>query len=106
MIVFISFIFKGHTCSLFPSHPLLDKTEEWVYPILDSPKPPPERITLSFPVLNQSLNNIFVVTGLGKAQVLRDILLLKKDYPSSRVKGNKVSWFLDKDAASKLNDVE
>ncbi|KAI8618408.1 Glucosamine/galactosamine-6-phosphate isomerase [Chytriomyces sp. MP71] len=74
----------GHTASLFPGHRLLNV----VHPatpiayVVDSPKPPPARITLTYPVLNAAKKVIFVSTGEGKAQVLYDILLKGDDYPS------------------------
>lgn len=61
----------GHTCSLFPGHKLLNETALWVAPITDSPKPPPSRITLTFPVINNAKNCVFAMAGEGKADMVK-----------------------------------
>lgn len=61
----------GHTCSLFPNHPLLKENKEWVMPIIDSPKPPPRRITMTFPLINSAHNVAFALSGKGKAKIVK-----------------------------------
>ena len=39
----------GHCCSLFPEHPGVYEESASVIPVRDSPKPPPNRLSLSFP---------------------------------------------------------
>lgn len=64
----------GHTCSLFPDHQLLSETQKWVAAIEDSPKPPPKRITLTFPILNTKTRHvIFCGAGNSKSPILKEI---------------------------------
>jgi len=57
----------GHTASLFPDQPTLDVTDALVIPVHDSPKPPPDRITFTLPVLRAPRAVIVLATGEGKA---------------------------------------
>ncbi|KAJ6887805.1 hypothetical protein NC652_028942 [Populus alba x Populus x berolinensis] len=61
----------GHVASLFLGHPLLKENQKWVTHITDSPKPPPKRITFTFPVINSSSYIALVVCGAGKADVVQ-----------------------------------
>jgi len=63
----------GHTASLFPDHPLLDATG-LAAGIRDAPKPPPERITLTLPMLNASQRLMLLVAGADKAEALARVL--------------------------------
>jgi 6-phosphogluconolactonase len=66
----------GHTCSLFPHHPLLTLSDPnvWVAAISDSPKPPPRRITLTLSMLNASTRNvIFCGAGSSKSPILQQV---------------------------------
>jgi 6-phosphogluconolactonase len=96
----------GHTCSIFPQHTSFDRnTHRWVDHVLDSPKPPPERITLTIPVLQHAFTRIFVVTGETKAPIVRDILRNsdnRSDYPAGSLTSLRTYWYLDKEAACLL----
>jgi 6-phosphogluconolactonase len=95
----------GHTCSLFPGHELLSEEDRWVAPIEDSPKPPPKRITLTFPVINHGARVAFVATGEGKQDMLARILDHPEEgLPCSRVRpvNGLLYWFVDNAASAKL----
>ena len=61
----------GHTASLFPGDPAVeDDSGALCLPVRDAPKPPPERVTLSLPVLRAARHCLLLVTGAGKASAL------------------------------------
>mmetsp|Transcript_37370 Transcript_37370/g.97967 ORF Transcript_37370/g.97967 Transcript_37370/m.97967 type:complete len:256 (-) Transcript_37370:66-833(-) len=92
----------GHTASLFPGHALLAEASALVAPITDSPKPPPERITLSLPAINAAKAVAFVCTGASKALNLAKILSGQEPLPAGLVvpKAGTLTWFVDDDAAA------
>uniref|UniRef100_A0A8B9FFK6 6-phosphogluconolactonase n=1 Tax=Amazona collaria TaxID=241587 RepID=A0A8B9FFK6_9PSIT len=104
----------GHTCSLFPGHRLLQEQETIVAAITDSPKPPPERITFTLPVLNAAKAVVFVATGKGKAAVVKVCIQtpppihrkpsLENPLPAARVQphSGQLYWILDEAAAKEL----
>ncbi|KAK7309894.1 hypothetical protein RJT34_06993 [Clitoria ternatea] len=100
----------GHVASLFPNHSALNEREEWVTFITDSPKPPPERITFTLPVINSASNVAVVVTGESKAEsvyfAIDDVGPDCPLIPARMVEPatGKLVWFLDKLAASKLEE--
>lgn len=92
----------GHTCSLFPDHRLLEETSVWVAPITNSPKPPPTRITLTFPVVNNAAMCLFALTGASKATMVKRILVDNESLPAARVQptDGRLVWLLDQAAAT------
>ncbi len=61
----------GHVASLFPGAPTLDAGDQALcLGVHESPKPPPERITLSLAVLRASRRCLLLATGAGKADAI------------------------------------
>jgi 6-phosphogluconolactonase len=95
----------GHTASLFPGSSALAETSRLVVPTwVDEKKT--FRITLAYPVLNHAAEVEFLVSGAGKAQILRDILNVSAapTYPAQKVKpeNGRLLWLVDQDAARLL----
>jgi 6-phosphogluconolactonase len=96
----------GHVASLFPGFPQLDVTDAVAVGVTDSPKPPPERISLTFEALNRSHSVWFLVSGEGKAESVARALADGTDVhdtPAAGVRGSEETiWFLDRESASRL----
>ena len=75
----------GHTCSLFPGHPVLDVREAPVAPVRGSPKPPPERVTLTLPVLRRARFTLLLAAGDGKRDALGRALAGDTSIPLARL---------------------
>jgi 6-phosphogluconolactonase len=76
----------GHTASLFPGHPeVLDNGNALCLPVRDSPKPPPERVTLSVPVLRAARLALLLAAGAAKAAALAAALAGGGRDPDPRV---------------------
>ena len=67
----------GHVASIFPGRDDLLREDDSVpsaFAVRDSPKPPPERVSLSLPALRRAERVWLVAAGAGKAEALRDVL--------------------------------
>ena len=96
----------GHVASLFPGFAQLDVDDAIAVGVTGSPKPPPERISLTLPALNRTREVWFVVSGEGKADAVARALATGTDLhdvPAVGVQGSeRTVWFVDEDAASRL----
>jgi 6-phosphogluconolactonase len=75
----------GHTASLFPGSPALEETVRSVIPAT-GPKPPPQRVTMTFPLLNAAREVCFMATRKGKEEVLERVIAGDQQFPAARVR--------------------
>jgi 6-phosphogluconolactonase len=90
----------GHVASLFPGAPTLDVEDELCLGVHDSPKPPPERITLSLPVLRAARRCVLLATGASKADAVSAMLdKPSRHVPASLLRRGRLSVIVDDAAA-------
>jgi 6-phosphogluconolactonase len=92
----------GHIASLFPDRPEILIADEAVVAVRDSPKPPPERVSMTRPVINGSKRVWMVIAGSDKASAL-GLALAGASYasvPAAGAKGRKRTVFLVDEAAA------
>jgi 6-phosphogluconolactonase len=96
----------GHTASLFPGTSAVDEAKHLAVEGVSPDNTNKERITITFPLINNSENIIFLATGTNKAGVMKDILENEKSpLPAAKVRplNGRVLFLLDRDAATLLS---
>lgn len=96
----------AHIASLFPGHPQTSVRSTTVTSIGDSPKPPPERLTFTFPALDSAQEAWLIAAGSTKAQALAQALVPGAEataFPAAGVQGvRRTLALVDRYAASRL----
>jgi 6-phosphogluconolactonase len=95
----------GHIASLFPNHAALDeRSARLCLPICDSPKPPPQRVTLSLALLRSARGCLLLASGAAKARALaRALAAPGHDAPVSLLAQERLCVLADRDAAKLLS---
>jgi len=96
----------GHTASLLPGSPAAAETVRWTA-VAKRPGEAFSRVTVTPPLLNRAATVLFLVSGAGKAEVLRTLLEggdAAARYPASLVRpvSGDLRWLVDEAAASGL----
>lgn len=94
----------GHICSLFPGRIDLNASSP-VLAVRHSPKPPPERITVSMPVMRRCREVWLVTTGAAKADALGRAFAgaSPRDLPVAAVLSPTTRVYLDEAAAAHID---
>ncbi len=95
----------GHVASLFPGHAALAVQRRVAVGVTDSPKPPPERVSLTFKTLSRTRSVWLVASGEDKAGAVAAALApggTVEVTPARGVRGEQETvWFVDAAAASR-----
>ena len=99
----------GHIASLFPGNPALLETTRAVAPVRHAPKPPPERVTLTLPVLHHARHTWIVASGTEKKTMLQRVcspLTTESPLPTQLLYSSHgiVTWMIDRAAAPSTKD--
>lgn len=95
----------GHTASLFPGQEALDEEERLVVSVKGG-DPDVHRLSVTFPVLNNAREIVFLVSGESKAHILKAVLENNQpQLPAQRIQPVKgvLKWIIDRKAASRLS---
>jgi 6-phosphogluconolactonase len=93
----------AHVASLFPEHPALHERDASAIGVRGAPKPPPTRVSMTFPSLCAARDVWFMVSGAEKAGAVGLALsgAGPMQAPAAGVTGiRSTTWLLDRDAAT------
>jgi 6-phosphogluconolactonase len=86
----------GHTASLFPDHK--NQEDELAHAVYNSPKPPPERVSISAKALSDTQQLIFLITGANKQDAVKN-WRSGQDLPVATITPkNPIEIYIDQDA--------
>lgn len=91
----------GHIASLFPKSPHLQEEKRWVVAVKNAPKPPPERLSMTMPLINNAEQVMVLVSGESKASIVARALSEPiGKYPCQYVwpMSGTVVWWVDRGA--------
>ena len=93
----------GHICSLFPGRVDMDEASP-ILAIRNSPKPPPERITVSMPIMRRCPEVWLTTAGSAKAEALGRAFAGESplDLPVAGILSPTTRVYVDEAAASRL----
>jgi len=91
----------GHTASLFPGSPALQEAQALVAAVHNASKPPPDRLTLTLPVINAARAVLFMVQGASKREALARVRRRDPAVPASHVQpvDGELRFIVDRAAA-------
>ncbi|OLC16910.1 MAG: 6-phosphogluconolactonase [Candidatus Rokubacteria bacterium 13_1_40CM_69_27] len=94
----------GHTASLFPGSPALKEIFRPVAGVHAAAAAIPQRLTLTFPVLNAAACVVFIVAGAEKAKAVKAVLADGAMLPAGMVRpeNGRLLWLVDRAAAALL----
>ena len=91
----------GHTASLFPGSPALEVSDRLVVATVDpTGRNPHPRLTFTLTMIQTARLVLVTVSGPEKAPAVARVLAGDPDLPASRIRGARVTWILDRDAAA------
>ena len=97
-----------HVASLFPGREDVLRSDSTVFEVLDSPKPPPTRVTLSMPAINSAERVWLLVSGAAKADALAAVRqegVSAVQAPGSAARGvAETLWLVTEDALPGVPD--
>ncbi len=95
---------NGHTASLFPETQVLHEHTKWVGNCFGPTVTPPDRVTMTYPLINNSRRIAFLVLGEGKAEMIKRVATGNDSFETIPVKAivperGILTWYLDRASA-------
>ncbi|UCH80800.1 MAG: 6-phosphogluconolactonase [Nitrospiraceae bacterium] len=105
-LILLGLGYDGHTASLFPGSSALTVDDRLAVSVTPPDGSMHDRVSITFPVINNARNILFFITGSKKAEVVKDVLENEDStLPASSVKPRqgKLIYLLDRQAGALLS---